>query len=254
MALWQDIPGKDTKINSKNLSRLERFTPAKCDVDSDYYVDFDGAGGLDNYDVVKISFIQAINNTKQARLSIDNGVTFYNIENLIGKDIENKEIELIFKVDEWNKLILDVKKEEYNYITAIRESATSFQITPATTVLLYPLNKVIQQKGNKLSLSNSKIIIGEGVSVVKVSVLLTVVFADVSSVLNYIYHNGNNTMFSQTSSGTTAAGSNVQSLTNSAILNVEEGDEIDLRVYTNAGTNNSIQRNAQSSITVEVME
>ena len=137
MALWQDLPGENTRINRKNLSRLEMYTEAICTIDSDYKVNFDGASGLDNNDVVKISFPTDLDYYKQARLSIDNGDTYYDIETAKGKEVENKELELIFKSGSWEKVQVDIEP------TVVVDNLNS---TSATEVLSPNMGRTIKTR------------------------------------------------------------------------------------------------------------
>ena len=84
MAFWQDLPNETTPRNSENLSRSERYLTATAGLNGDFYVEIDGAGGLTEGDILRISFPEATSGSADARLSIDGGTAYKDIKLLRG--------------------------------------------------------------------------------------------------------------------------------------------------------------------------
>lgn len=98
---FKGFPSTDTPLNKENLSRSERFTPAEAGANGDFKINIDGADGLEINDIVRVYFGEATNGSKKARLSIDDGVTYYDIKSRDAKDIENKTAVLHFDGEFW---------------------------------------------------------------------------------------------------------------------------------------------------------
>ena len=71
MAFWKEEPSEDTALEIKNLSRAERYIPATAGANGDFWVDIDGADGLEAGDILRIAFPAATNSASNARLSIN---------------------------------------------------------------------------------------------------------------------------------------------------------------------------------------
>ena len=85
MALFKNLPSEDTPINARNLSRSERYLEAVAGANGDFYVDIDGADGLEAGDILRIAFPAATNGASNARLSIAGASgTFRDMKNSVG--------------------------------------------------------------------------------------------------------------------------------------------------------------------------
>jgi hypothetical protein len=104
---WKNLPNTETPRNAENLSRSERYLQATASANGDFYVDIDGASGLTEGDIVRISFPSATNPASNARLSIDGGVSYVDVKLLRGfetipaKLLSNKKVKLIYNGAKW---------------------------------------------------------------------------------------------------------------------------------------------------------
>lgn len=106
---WKDYPNTDTPLDANNLNTLneellkiaeeDKYYQATATDNGDYKIDIDKT--FSNGDVIKIMFPTATDNDKQARLSVDDGNTYYNVEDIKAEHIENNNLELLFKNNEW---------------------------------------------------------------------------------------------------------------------------------------------------------
>lgn len=106
---WKDYPNTDTPLDANNLNTLneellkiaeeDKYYQATATDNGDYKIDIDKT--FSNGDVIKIMFPTATDNDKQARLSVDDGNTYYNVEGIKAEHIENNNLELLFKNNEW---------------------------------------------------------------------------------------------------------------------------------------------------------
>lgn len=84
-------------INEVNLN--SKYHTATADTNGDFKVDFPSTFVLSSGDIVKISFPSATDNTKDARLSVDDGTTYINIYtsmNIPADAIENQNISFVY--------------------------------------------------------------------------------------------------------------------------------------------------------------
>lgn len=93
MGLWSNSPSTTTPISATNLGRMEKYTTATAGSNGDFYVNFDGASGLASGDLVHIIFPAATDNTKNARLSINNGTNYYTIKDSEGNTMKSSYVE-----------------------------------------------------------------------------------------------------------------------------------------------------------------
>ena len=118
MAFWQDSPSTNTPRNSENLSRAEKYLTATAGSNGDFYVDIDGASTLATNDIVKIAFPEATNGTSNARLSIDGGTTYKNIQinniDILARNVESCNYELRYNGTQWT-FLKNTKVELFNF-------------------------------------------------------------------------------------------------------------------------------------------
>ena len=116
---------------------------------------------------------------------------------------------------------------EKNIITA---GLSSDYTTPtANTILQITGWTSLDTIGNKLSLSNNKIVIGSGISKVKVSYAVEARSAGSGSINIYLRHN--DTLISQEVETFTAANQNGELMYIPRLIDVQENDTIDLVIY-----------------------
>ena len=100
--LLKNLPSTKTPRNAENLTLGIRYLTATAGANGDFYVDIDGADGLEANDIVRILFPAATDDTANARLSIDGASgTYYNVATKLGttikaQNIEEKNLELIY--------------------------------------------------------------------------------------------------------------------------------------------------------------
>lgn len=101
MSYWKNFPNKETSLSDENLSRAEQYQEATATTDGDYKLNITGATELEINDVVKVYFPSATDSNKQARLSIDDGATYYDVNDRLASGIEERTAELQFDGTDW---------------------------------------------------------------------------------------------------------------------------------------------------------
>ena len=256
---WVNTPSTSTPINSGNLNKIENgiedvdlrltdeeiYTTATAGSNGDFYVSLKNTT-LTNNRVVKIAFPTATNPSSNARLSIDGGTTYKNISNSLASRVQNQRKELVY-----NGTTFEITNESNCIVVS---KATDYT-TLSTAEEKLPLDLVSEKTGGKLSLVSNGVLIGAGVTKVKVS--SNVMFSTIpAGALGQIHANNiflNTTKISETGvrpSGTFPSVSNA-----SKMISVKAGDTIFLFVRS-AGAAGSIVRGGSTftNLIVEVVE
>jgi hypothetical protein len=187
---WQDTPSIATPINATNLNKIETglfdqdaritvvegaattldlrvdqneiYVTATATTNGDYKVTLTNTTLTTNR-IIHIQFPSATDGTKIARLSIDNGNNYYTI-NLIASFIEGTRQKLLFNGTDF---------ELCNFLQYVRANGSSDVTNAGTGALptdgtIIPITSNVT-RGNKLSVSSNKIVVGAGIKLVRVT-------------------------------------------------------------------------------------
>lgn len=176
----------ENSVNIKKVNNVTKYITATAGAGGDFYIDIENdlATGM----VLYISFPTPANVASNARLSVDGGSNYYNIQfsgdNLIGDNVKGKYLSLVF-----NGTIFEALGFK-SYIVAVLTTNT-------TGVNNDPLKLPLQLKskfGSKFSVSNGGILIGEGVKKIKVSAQTYVTTLGSTGIKKALVYNGSNSV------------------------------------------------------------
>lgn len=187
-----EIPAQN-KVNDSDMNDIKTavnqvgsYNVPTAGSNADYSLTLKGT--LSSGDVVNIYFPTPANVASNARLSVDGGSNYYNIQfsgdNLIGDNVKGKYLSLVF-----NGTIFEALGFK-SYIVAVLTTNT-------TGVNNNPLKLPVQLKskfGSKFSISNGGILIGEGVKKIKVSAQTYVTTLGSTGIKKALVYNGSNSV------------------------------------------------------------
>ena len=146
---------------------------------------------------------------------------------------------------------IDIQERQTSSITAtynptVAGTTGNWKVPETDVATTYPLNDVVSQTGDGLTLDTTtgNIIVGKNISTVMVFNKVTYFSTETRMCASYILHNGN--VMAQNTFG--AIADIFMNINNSVLLNVKEGDTISLSFYGKQG--NEVGRNKNSNLTV----
>jgi hypothetical protein len=210
----------ENSVNIKNVDNVTKYITATAGADGDFWIDIENdlVAGM----VLYISFPAATNPASNARLSIDNGVSYVNILNTLGSGVQNKQIELKYNGTQYE--IINTQSSSFFKLTSTQSLTNS-----VFTTILYGTKNVLQ--GADL------VDISSGVFTIKEKglylILLNTVFDTNASGARYQDVRFNNSSYGL-STGAGFSGLRT-SLSSFAIINFNENDTFFCRAYQTSG-------------------
>src|SRR5574344_1482698 len=247
--IWKDYPNTTTQIKAEDLNNIEngiddvysRLVTAESDIDTaetnitnlqnvtKYITATTGSNGDFNIDlgiipytgmIIYVRFPTPTNSSSNARLSINNGTTYYPIYyagvQIIASDCTGKYVKMY--LNGTNFEIVDKIKPIYALVTI------SEQQTLAPTYVIQ-LNQIVSQFGGKFTLSNGAVVVGSGVKKIKTS---AGVFGQGLTGGNYLWAFVGKNGANQGGSILSSAGSYCSTSISPTIFDVAQGDLITL--------------------------
>lgn len=247
---WKNLPNETTPINANNLARSERYLLATAGSNGDFILNIDGASGLAVNDIIRVAFPTATNSSSNARLSIDGGINYINIANKVGNISANKvhKRKLKLMYDGINFNILDGKSS----ITVGLSANFTITSTSASVFDTLPLASIENISGGDLTLVSNRIVVGEGISKVLIS---GSVYIDsgvsVSTLLRTAVFRNSTLVFGQL---IFVPANFVTCPLPAKIIDVVEGDVIDLRGSVGSGTMRVSNQLSRTYLTILAVE
>lgn len=246
---WKDYPDTSTPIKAEDLNNIEDrlsdeeyYVTATAGSNGDFRVTLSNTTLTTNR-VVKIAFPTATNPASNARLSIDGGTTYKNINSKIGSNVQNKCLNLKYNGTEFEDV-----NQKHSITLQLNADFTQSSFSGGVNV---PMS-LFEQTGTKLTLSSGGVKVGQGVSKVKVSSNFRIVHSNASQINTYIMKNG---VAQVGTSADVGANARITASISPKDFSVEENDLFIGRVFIGTPGNLTVSSGeGMTYFTVEVVE